>query len=174
MQHYDNFINGRFAASSSKDRLEVLNPATQQPICTVPESSQADLDSALSAAETAQRGWAKLPAIERARPLRALAERIRHHAEPLARVITEEQGKPLGLAKVEVAFAADYVDYMSSGPGASRARFWRVTAPGKRSSSSANRSGYWRYPALELSLLPHRPQGRSRAGHRQHDRDQAQ
>jgi lactaldehyde dehydrogenase/glycolaldehyde dehydrogenase len=113
MQHYDNFINGHFAASTSKDRVEVLNPATQQPICTVPESSQADVEAALSAAEAAQRGWASRPAIERARPLRALAERIRHHAEPLARVITEEQGKPLGLAKVEVAFAADYLDYMS-------------------------------------------------------------
>jgi lactaldehyde dehydrogenase/glycolaldehyde dehydrogenase len=45
--------------------------------------------------------------------LRAIAARIREHVEPLARLITEEQGKTLGLARVEVAFTADYMDYMA-------------------------------------------------------------
>ena len=45
--------------------------------------------------------------------LRAIAARIRENVEPLARVITEEQGKVLGLARIEVAFTADYLDYMA-------------------------------------------------------------
>lgn len=113
MRHYENFVNGKFAASSSKERIEVTNPSTGEPICTVPESSEADLDEALSSAISAQRDWARRPAIERAKFLRQIAEKIRQNVEPLARIITEEQGKILSLARVEVIFTADYIDYMA-------------------------------------------------------------
>jgi lactaldehyde dehydrogenase/glycolaldehyde dehydrogenase len=113
MRNYDNFINGRFVPSSGAGRIEVTNPSTGQTICTVPDSTPADVDAAVSAAEAAQSGWAKRPAIERAQALRAIAAKIREHVEPLARVIAEEQGKVLGLARVEVAFTADYMDYMA-------------------------------------------------------------
>src|ERR1019366_5622031 len=113
MQNYDNFINGRFVPSSGTNRIEVTNPSTGQAICTVPDSSQADVDTAVSAVEAAQGAWAKRPAIERAQALRAIAAKIREHVEPLARTIAEEQGKVLGLARVEVVFTADYMDYMA-------------------------------------------------------------
>jgi lactaldehyde dehydrogenase/glycolaldehyde dehydrogenase len=113
MQNYDNFIKGKFVPSSGTNRIEVTNPSTGQTICTVPDSSPADVDAAISAAEAAQSGWAKRPAIERANALRAIAAKIRDQVEPLARVIAEEQGKVLGLARVEVVFTADYMDYMA-------------------------------------------------------------
>jgi lactaldehyde dehydrogenase/glycolaldehyde dehydrogenase len=69
--------------------------------------------AAVSVAETAQREWRKRPAIERAKGLRALAERIRRNTDPIARVITEEQGKILSLARAEVASTADYMDHMA-------------------------------------------------------------
>jgi lactaldehyde dehydrogenase/glycolaldehyde dehydrogenase len=113
MRNYDNFIDGKFVPSSGADRIEVTNPSTGQAICTVPDSNQADVDAAISAAEAAQNGWGKRPAIERGKALRAIAAKIRERVEPLARVIAEEQGKVLGLARVEVAFTADYMDYMA-------------------------------------------------------------
>jgi lactaldehyde dehydrogenase/glycolaldehyde dehydrogenase len=113
MLNYQNFINGKFVDSREKNRIQVLNPATGQTICTVPDSGQADVDAALSAAETAQREWRRRTAIERATTLRTIATKIRERVESLARVITEEQGKPLGLARVEATFAADYLDYMA-------------------------------------------------------------
>ena len=113
MVHYDNFINGRFTPSSGSARITVTNPSDGQPICTVPDSTAADVESAIAAAAAAQKEWAKRPAIQRAKALRAIASRIREQVEPLARVITEEQGKILDLARVEVAFTADYLDYMA-------------------------------------------------------------
>jgi len=113
MQNYDNFIDGKFKPSSGQDRITVFNPSTGEPICTVPDSSVADVNEAVEAAEAAQKDWAKRPAIERAKALRALAAKIREQVEPLARLITEEQGKVLDLARVEVAFTADYFDYMA-------------------------------------------------------------
>ncbi len=113
MNEYDNFIDGRFVPSTGSDRITVVNPASGAEICTVPESTDADLEGALSAAAACQPSWAGTPAIARAGALRSIAARIRENAEPIARAITEEQGKVLGLARVEVAFTADYIDYMA-------------------------------------------------------------
>jgi lactaldehyde dehydrogenase/glycolaldehyde dehydrogenase len=113
MNHYDNFVNGKFTPATSRDRIEVTNPSTGAVICTVPDSASADVEAAISAAEKAQVSWAKKPAIERAKVLRSIAQQIRKNAEPIARVIVEEQGKVLSLARVEVSFTADYLDYMA-------------------------------------------------------------
>jgi lactaldehyde dehydrogenase/glycolaldehyde dehydrogenase len=113
MNDYQNFINGKFTPSSGTERITVTNPSNGKPICTVPDSTAADVDAAIAAAEAAQKSWAKRPAVERAKVLRTLAARIRANVEPLARVITEEQGKILDLARVEVTFTADYLDYMA-------------------------------------------------------------
>ena len=113
-RQYDNFINGRFiSANGSGSRLAVVNPATEDVISEVPESTQADVDAAIDAAAKAQKSWSKLPPIQRAGYLREISAKIREKADFLARVISEEQGKTLGLSKVEVNFTADYIDYMA-------------------------------------------------------------
>lgn len=113
MPDYGNYINGSFVRSSSEGFIENRNPSNGSLICRVPDSVESDVNAAVAAAEVAQKGWAKLPAIERGKALRAIASKIRDNAEELAHVITEEQGKVLGLARVEVAFTADYMDYMA-------------------------------------------------------------
>jgi lactaldehyde dehydrogenase/glycolaldehyde dehydrogenase len=91
----------------------VVNPATEEIISEFPNGTVEDVDRAVLAAEKAQREWAALPAIRRAGYLREIATLVRHNRESLARVITEEQGKILSLAQVEVDFSADYLDYMA-------------------------------------------------------------
>jgi lactaldehyde dehydrogenase/glycolaldehyde dehydrogenase len=113
MRDFDNFVNGRFVPSATSQRIEVNNPSTSEIICTVPDSIQGDVEAAIEAAEKAQASWEKQPAVHRAKLLRAIAAKIRQNVEPIARVITEEQGKTLGLARVEVDFTADYLDYMA-------------------------------------------------------------
>jgi lactaldehyde dehydrogenase/glycolaldehyde dehydrogenase len=113
MRDFHNFINGKFVPSSGTARIVVKNPATGEAICSVPNSTQQDVDNALTAAVKAQSSWAKQPAAARAKLLKRIAVKIRENVEPLARVITEEQGKTLGLARVEVDFTADYFDYMA-------------------------------------------------------------
>lgn len=110
---YLNFINGKFTPSTGTGLVEVRNPSTGASICTVRDSTPEDVDAAVSAAEAAQKDWSRRPAVERGKLLRAIAAKIRERVEPLARIITEEQGKILDLARVEVAFTADYLDYMA-------------------------------------------------------------
>lgn len=113
MNKYQNFINGKFVPSTGKNEITVSNPSNGQVLGTVPDSSPGDVDAALSAAAAAQREWARRPATQRARALHDIASQIRGQVEPLARTITEEQGKILELARIEVSFTADYLDYMA-------------------------------------------------------------
>jgi lactaldehyde dehydrogenase/glycolaldehyde dehydrogenase len=113
MSDYGNFVDGRFVDPQGLDRIPVTNPATGAAICSVPESGAEDVAQAVAAAEAAQPAWARRPAVERAAVLHGLATALRRHVEPIARVITEEQGKTLGLSRVEVNFTADYIDYMA-------------------------------------------------------------
>jgi len=112
MQKIDNFIGGKFVPGTG-DEIEVRNPATGALICLAPESTRLDVEQALDAAGLAQSDWAATPAIQRATIMRTIAVNIRASAEEIARVISEEQGKVLGLARAEVAFTADYFDYMA-------------------------------------------------------------
>ena len=111
MKRYQLFINGEFVSHAEGKMIPVLNPATEEVISEIPAGSTSDVETAVAAAETAQRPWAKRPAIERAGYLRELAQAIRPHREMLARTISEEQGKPLSQASAEVASAAEYLEY---------------------------------------------------------------
>ncbi|MDQ8699531.1 aldehyde dehydrogenase [Hyphomicrobium sp. LHD-15] len=110
--NYQNFIDGRFVPNRGAT-LDVTNPATFEVIARVPESGPDVVDEAVQAARKAQPAWEKLPAIERARHLRSISEKIRASSEILAHLISQEQGKILPLARVEVNFTADYIDYMA-------------------------------------------------------------
>ncbi len=113
MTTHHNYIDGRFDDADVTSRIEVFNPATHALLDTVPEAGVAAVERAISAARTAQPQWAKLPAIQRAGWLRKVAEGLRGVREEMARLLTLEQGKTLGLARVEVDFTADYLDYMA-------------------------------------------------------------
>lgn len=108
---YENYIDGAFTRSAA--HLEVFNPADHTLLSRVPASQAAEVDAALHAARAAQPQWARKPAIERARHLNRIAAKIRENSGALARTIVLEQGKVQGLAEVEVAFTADYIDYMA-------------------------------------------------------------
>jgi lactaldehyde dehydrogenase/glycolaldehyde dehydrogenase len=113
MKSYQMFINGEFVANRSGKMIPVINPATETMISEVPEGTREDINDAVEAAEQAQKSWAKLPAIVRAGYIKEIAQGIRANAEDIARVIAEEQGKILPLARVEANFTADYMDYMA-------------------------------------------------------------
>lgn len=108
---YENYIDGEFYSTSNT--IEVFNPATEELISYVPASSQVDVDRAITAARVAQKEWKKKTPTERAGYIREIAVKIRQNSSRLAKVISEEQGKILALAEVEVNFTADYMDYMA-------------------------------------------------------------
>ena len=111
LNDYQNFIANAFVRSDQ--HIDVHNPANANLLGRVPQASHDQVEAAIAAARQAQKAWAARPAIERAGYLRAIATKVRDNAERLAHIITAEQGKVLGLARVEVNFTADYLDYMA-------------------------------------------------------------
>jgi succinate-semialdehyde dehydrogenase/glutarate-semialdehyde dehydrogenase len=106
-------INGEWRKSRSGETLPVLNPATEERIGTVAHARNADLDDALEAAERGFAAWRKVSAFERSKLMRKAADILRSRADEVARLMTMEQGKPVGEAKMEVLAGADVIDWFA-------------------------------------------------------------
>jgi len=111
--HCRMFVDGQFADTSGSKTIPVINPSNEAYIAEIPAGTSADADAAVSAAELAQKSWAKRPAIERGAYLHEIADLVRANADDIAHTLSEEQGKILSLAKVEADFTASYFDYMA-------------------------------------------------------------
>jgi aldehyde dehydrogenase (NAD+) len=96
--HQDIFINGEWVASSGRDSLAVINPATEQVIAEVVRGTADDVDRAAQAAAAAFPAWSQTPAGERADALRRLADLIEGRQEEIARLIISEVGQPIAFA----------------------------------------------------------------------------
>ncbi len=111
LRQYQNYVGGRATDAEGGQTIPVENPATGETVAVVPDSTVEDTKEAIRCAEQAQPAWARLAPIERAGFLRRVAAGIRADAEHLARVLAEEQGKPLAQARGEVGGTADYFDF---------------------------------------------------------------
>jgi succinate-semialdehyde dehydrogenase / glutarate-semialdehyde dehydrogenase len=104
-----NLINGEWVQADSGATIDVVNPATGLTIGTVPKSGKAETRRAIEAADAAFQGWRKTSALERSKLLRQLHDAIMDNQQPLAELLTTEQGKSLTESKGEVAISAAYV-----------------------------------------------------------------
>src|SRR4051795_3106612 len=91
--------------------MEVVNPATEEVVGTVPAAGAADVESAVATAKRAFGGWAATDAEQRAHVLARAAALIEERAKELAAVLTAEQGKPIAEARGEVTHLAHGVRY---------------------------------------------------------------
>jgi succinate-semialdehyde dehydrogenase / glutarate-semialdehyde dehydrogenase len=106
-------IAGEWVDAASGRTLDVLNPATGQPIGKVAHAGVADLDRALAAAQKGFEAWRSIPANERAATMRRAAALVRERAGEIAPLLTQEQGKPLAEARGETLAAADIIEWFA-------------------------------------------------------------
>ncbi|MGP2436485.1 aldehyde dehydrogenase family protein [Streptomyces sp. JW3] len=97
------------------DELQVLNPATEELVATVPAATPADVDAAVTRAARAQTAWAALAPGDRARLLRRFAVAVDEHLEELARLEVTEAGHTLAGARWEAGNVRDLLDYAAGG-----------------------------------------------------------
>ena len=89
----------------------VTNPATGAVIADVPRMGAAETRRAIEAAQRALPGWRAMLAKERAAIMRRWADLMIAHQEELSVLLTSEQGKPLAESRVEVAYAASFLEW---------------------------------------------------------------
>ena len=96
-------IGGR--AATTAGQLDVVNPATGAVFAHCPAAGAVELDQAVTAARAAFPAWRDAGFAHRAALLAQLADALKAEVEPLARLLVQEQGKPLGQARDEVGRA---------------------------------------------------------------------
>ncbi|UZR29877.1 NAD-dependent succinate-semialdehyde dehydrogenase [Methylococcus mesophilus] len=106
-------IDGQWVGADSSKTFPVTNPATGEVFASVPDMGAAETARAIAAAERAWTGWRGKIAKERAAVLRRWYELILNHTDDLARILTAEQGKPLGEARNEIVYAAGFVEWFA-------------------------------------------------------------
>jgi succinate-semialdehyde dehydrogenase/glutarate-semialdehyde dehydrogenase len=93
--------------------IDVKNPSTGATVARVPRLGATETEEAIEHARQVGKKWARTPASERARILRAWFDLVRQHRDDLAVILTSEQGKPLREAKSELDYAASYIEWFS-------------------------------------------------------------
>ncbi len=111
MKNYQLYIGGKWVDASTGTTDRIINPADETLVGLVQNASAADVQKALEAAQSVQKSWRKLTARQRADLLRAFTAGIRKNSERLAKLITQEQGKLLKVARFEVEVTCSFIEY---------------------------------------------------------------
>lgn len=107
------FINGEWVSSSTNEIIKSINPANMDEIAEFPRGSKEDITKAVTAAKKAfdSKEWREMIYADRGRLLLKMSNLIKKNKNELARLETEDMGKPLTQAMNDVDVAARYFEY---------------------------------------------------------------
>jgi 1-pyrroline dehydrogenase len=106
-----NFVGGEWVQAETGATAEVVNPATGDVIAEVPSASAADVDRAVAAAKAALPAWLETTPGERHRMLLKLSAALDDDRDELARLESQNTGKPMPLALDEIDFCRDNLEF---------------------------------------------------------------
>lgn len=112
------FIDGAFSPGKGTTAADVVNPCTEEVVCSVARGTTGDVDIAVAAAKRAAPAWRKLTPKDRAGVLTSVADRLQANAELLMGLESLNTGKPRSVAEDDVLSAIDCFRFMA---GAQRA-----------------------------------------------------
>ena len=111
MHHVQQLINGQFVDSNTSEWIDITDPATQEVIAKVPQTTDDEINQAVAAAQTAFQTWRKTPITTRARIFLRYQALIREHMDELAEILTAEQGKTIADARGDVFRGLEVVEH---------------------------------------------------------------
>jgi aldehyde dehydrogenase (NAD+) len=94
------FIGGQWVDPVGSERLDVINPSTEEPIGSIPMGNRDDVDSAVAAARDAFEVWSQTSPEERAEQLAAIAAGLSERGDEIAALVATELGMPLKLSRM--------------------------------------------------------------------------
>jgi aldehyde dehydrogenase (NAD+) len=115
------YIDGAWRPAPGRDPIEVVDPADEHVIGTVPAGTAEDVDDAVRAARAALPGWAATPPAERAARLTALRDALAARRDEIAETVTAELGAPLAFSRavhadLPIAVAGSYAALLETYP----------------------------------------------------------
>jgi succinate-semialdehyde dehydrogenase / glutarate-semialdehyde dehydrogenase len=125
-------IDGERLSGEGRRTRPVVNPATEVVLGQVPLASSADLDRALAAAQRSYPAWRALGPQQRGKILRKAADLIRERGDAIAQLATQEEGKTLAEARIELQITAEIFDWYAEEGRRAYGRVLPQRAPGVR------------------------------------------
>ena len=110
-QDFGLFIDNAWRRAQGGKTVEVIDPATEDVLGTVPRAEAADLDDALAAAARASKSWSSTAGWERSKILRRIGAELESRRERIAVALSAETGKPIAEARGENGAAIDQFDW---------------------------------------------------------------
>ncbi len=107
------FIAGEWRDAKEGKTMPIIDPATEEEIGRLAHATRPDLDAALESADRGFQLWRQTPAFERYKTMRRAADLLRERKDAIAWLMTREQGKPLAQSSMEIAAAADTIDWFA-------------------------------------------------------------
>ena len=111
MHHVQQLINGQFVDSTTNEWIDITDPASQEVIAKVPQTTDDEINQAVAAAQTAFQTWRNTPITTRARIFLKYQQLIREHMDELAETLTAEQGKTIADARGDVFRGLEVVEH---------------------------------------------------------------
>ncbi|KAJ4412055.1 aldehyde dehydrogenase (NAD(P)(+)) ald5 [Neurospora sp. IMI 360204] len=106
------FINNEFVESVDKKTFEVINPATEEVICSVHEASEKDVDIAVAAARKAfEDVWREVTPQQRGIYLLKLADLLEKNLDLIAAVESLDNGKSITMARGDIGAVVGTIRY---------------------------------------------------------------
>jgi succinate-semialdehyde dehydrogenase / glutarate-semialdehyde dehydrogenase len=106
-------VGGQWSEADDGATFDVTSPSTGDRVAFLPDCGPDETRRAIGAAARALPAWAALPAAERARVLIAARDLMLERREELARLLSLEEGKPIGEARGEIGYAAGFLEYFA-------------------------------------------------------------
>ncbi|MDQ1678698.1 MAG: hypothetical protein QOC93_3842 [Actinomycetota bacterium] len=95
---------------------DLINPATEEVVGTVPLSTVEETDAAIARARSAYRSWREVSPGDRARLLRRFGDVVDAHLEELAQLEVRNSGHTIGNARGEAGNVRDVLHYFAGAP----------------------------------------------------------
>jgi succinate-semialdehyde dehydrogenase / glutarate-semialdehyde dehydrogenase len=105
------YIGGEWVEADSGATFPVVNPATGEELAQIPRMGADETRRGIEAAQDAYPRWRATLAKDRARILRRWADLMIEHRDDLALLLTTEQGKPLAESRLEIEYAASFLEW---------------------------------------------------------------
>ncbi|NLG68797.1 MAG: NAD-dependent succinate-semialdehyde dehydrogenase [Firmicutes bacterium] len=150
-------IDGAWVEGETGQRIDVIDPSTEQPMGRAAEAGPEDVERAVQAAHRAFSEWSRTAPSARAAVLRKAASLATQRLDELARVLTLEQGKPLREARSEIRASIDALEYYAEEPRRIYGETIPTDNPNRRSVvirqpvGPVAAIGPWNYPVLLLT-----------------------
>lgn len=114
MERLQNYIHGRYVASSGQETFDNVNPATGEVVAKVEQAREAEVELAIQSAQDGFARWSRMSGSERGRILYAAVRLLRERNRQLAEIEVRDNGKPIQEAEVvDVASGADCLEYFA-------------------------------------------------------------